>query len=75
MRSYIPPVVKRKDGGIGRHYRSRRRRKPKGYGKRWLVEAFMSGLKRTTGSALTNRKDNTLDAEASLRVLAYSIRR
>jgi hypothetical protein len=35
----------------------------------------MSGLKRATGSALTARKDNTLDAEAGLRVLAYSIRR
>jgi len=34
----------------------------------------MSGLKRTTGSALTGRKDNTLDAEAALRVLAYSVR-
>jgi Transposase DDE domain/Transposase domain (DUF772) len=75
VRSYIPPVIKRKDGGIGGKYRSRMRRKPKGYGKRWHAEAFMSGLKRTTGSALTARKDNTLDAEASLRVLAYSIRR
>lgn len=75
VRSYIPPVIKRRDGGIGGTYRSRMRRKPRGYGRRWHAESFMSGLKRTTGSALTSRKDNTLDAEASLRVLAYSVRR
>jgi len=74
VRSYIPLVVKRKDGGIGGHYRLWMRRKPKGYGKRWHAEALMSGLKRTTGSVLTSRKDNTLDAEASLRVLVQSIR-
>jgi len=50
------------------------RRKPRRYSKRWHAESFMSGLKRTTGSALTGRKDNTLDAEAALRVLAYSVR-
>lgn len=75
VRSYIPPVVRRRDGKVGGRYRSRMRRKPKGYGKRWHAESFMSGLKRTTGSALTSRKDNTLDAEAALRVLAYSVRR
>jgi hypothetical protein len=75
VRSYIPAVVKRKDGGIGGHFRSRMGTVPKAYGKRWHAESFMSGLKRTTGSALTARKDNTLDAEASLRVLAYSVRR
>lgn len=48
---------------------------PKAYGKRWHVESFMSGLKRSTGSALWSVKANTLDAEAALRVLAYSIRR
>lgn len=41
---------------------------------RWYAESFMSGLKRTTGSALTARKDNTMNAEASFRVLAYSVR-
>ena len=48
---------------------------PKMYGRRWHAEAIMSGLKRTTGSALTASKGNTLDAEAGLRVLAYSVRR
>lgn len=75
VRSYVPPIVRRKDGQIGGRYRSRMGRRPKGYGKRWHAESFMSGLKRATGSALTSRKVNTLDAEASLRVLAYSVRR
>ena len=75
VRSYIPAVVRRRDGRIGGKYRSRMGRVPKAYGRRWHAEAFMSGLKRTTGSALTARKPNTLDAEASLRVLAYAVRR
>ncbi|MDW8267097.1 MAG: hypothetical protein RMJ52_17380 [Gemmataceae bacterium] len=50
-------------------------RKPRGYGKRGHAESFRSGLKRTTESVRTSRKNDTLDAEASLRVLAYSIRR
>ncbi|MBX9625784.1 MAG: transposase [Gemmataceae bacterium] len=75
IRSYIPPVVHRRDGTVGGMYRSRMTVLPAGYGKRWHAESFMSGLKRSTGSALASRKANTLDAEASLRVLAYSIRR
>ena len=65
VRSDIPAVVKRRDGRIGGKYRSRMGRVPKAYGKRWHAEALMSGLKRTTGSALTARKANTLDAEAA----------
>lgn len=75
VHSYIPAVVRRKDGGLGGHYRSQMATVPKAYGQRWQAESFMSGLKRSTGSALTARKNNTLDAEASLRVLAYSVRR
>lgn len=75
VRRYIPAVVKRKDGGIGGRYRSRMGTVPKAYGKRWHAESFMSGLTRTTGSALTGRKSNTLGAEAALRVLAYTVRR
>jgi hypothetical protein len=44
--------VHRKDGGPGGHYRRQmtpRRLKHNGYGHRWIVESFMSGLKRTTG--------------------------
>lgn len=38
-------------------------------------EAFLSGLKRTTGSALLARNEQALFCEASLRVLAYILRR
>lgn len=75
VRSFIPPVVHRRDGTVGGKYRSRMVDLPKAYGKRWHVESFVSGLKRSTGSALASAKANTLDAEAALRVLAYSIRR
>jgi hypothetical protein len=73
--SYIPAVIHRKDGTAGGRWRSRMVTMPKLYGQRWHVESYMSGLKRTTGSQLTARTDATLDAEASLRVLAYAVRR
>ena len=78
VHSWIPPAVHRHDGQIGGHYRSKmtkRRLKRNGYGRRWLVESFMSGLKRTTGQALNARHEHALFDEAALRVLAYAIRR
>jgi hypothetical protein len=45
------------------------------HGRPWLVESFMSGLKRTTGSALSAPSEHTLFIEASLRVLDYAFRR
>jgi hypothetical protein len=47
----------------------------KGYGARWAVESFFSGLKRTMGSTLTSRKPSQLLAEAAFKVLAYTLRR
>jgi hypothetical protein len=76
--SWIPPAVHRKDGTVNGEYRSKmtlRRLKRNGYGKRWVVESFISGLKRTTGSMLAARKKSSLFVEAALRVLAYAIRR
>lgn len=76
--SWIPPAVHRKDGQINGKYRSKmtpRRLKRNGYGGRWIVESFMSGLKRTTGSMLAARSQTSLFAEAAIRVLAYAIRR
>ena len=78
VKSFIPPVVHRADGTVGGKYRSQmteRHLKYNKYGRRWLVESFMSGLKRTMGSALTSRSETALFAEAKLRVLAYAIRR
>jgi Transposase DDE domain len=76
--SWIPPAVHRLDGGVNGKYRSQmtpRRLKKNGYGKRWTVESFMSGLKRTTGSTLGARSERSLFAEAAIRVLAYALRR
>ena len=76
--SWIPPAVHRRDGTVNGEYRSKmtpRRLTRNGYGKRWMVESFISGLKRTTGSMLAARKKSALFVEAALRVLAYAIRR
>ena len=45
------------------------------YGKRWLVESYVSGLKRTTGATLAAKSDRSLFIEAALKVLAYAPRR
>ena len=78
VESFIKPAVHRSDGGLGGHYRSQmtpETLKDNGYGRRWIVESFMSGLKRTTGSALAARTQHSLFVEAGLRVLAYALRR
>jgi hypothetical protein len=45
------------------------------YGKRWAVETFSSGLKRTMGSMLASRSSDQFLKEAAFRVLAYTLRR
>lgn len=78
VESVIKPAVHRADGQLGGLWRSgmtEKYLKRKGYGQRWAVESFFSGLKRTMGSMLTSRKPNQLLAEAALRVLAYTLRR
>jgi len=76
--SWIPPAVHRQDGTVNGKYRSKmtpRRLKRNGYGRRWIVESFISGLKRTTGSMLAAREKASLFVEAAFRVLAYALRR
>jgi len=71
------PSVHRTDCGINGQYRSRMTvgmLKEKNDGRRWLVESFMSGRKRTTGSTLSVRQEWSLSVEATLRVLAYALR-
>lgn len=77
-KSFIPPAVHRKDGTVNGKYRSLmtpQRLKRNRYGTRWIVESFMSALKRTTGSTLQARQQPTLFVEAAIRVLAYALRR
>jgi Transposase DDE domain len=76
--SVIKPAVHRKDGKLGGRWRSgmtEKYLKKKQYGKRWAVESFFSGLKRTTGSTLTSRTPKQLLAETAFKVLAYTLRR
>lgn len=78
VESVIKPAVHRADGQRNGHWRSGMTEKylqHKGYGQRWAVESFFSGLKRTMGSMLTSRKPDQLLAEAAFRVLAYALRR
>jgi hypothetical protein len=75
--SVIKPAKQRAEGTRSGFWRSRmsgQYLKRKGYGSRWAVESFFSGLKRTTGSTLTSRKPGQLLAEAAFKVLAYTLR-
>jgi hypothetical protein len=78
VESVIPAVQRRADGMLGGKWRAQMRPeylKKAGFGKRWAVESFFSGLKRTMGSALSARKPHQMVAEAAFRVLAYALRR
>jgi len=78
VESVIKPAVHRADGKLGGLWRSgmtQKYLKRMEYGRRWAVESFFSGLKRTMGSMLTSRKPDQLLAEAAFRVLAYTLRR
>jgi len=78
VQSWIKPVRHRADGTFGGRYRSKmtkRRLKKRGYGRRWHIESFISGLKRTMGSTLAARKPASMFIDAAMRVLAYACRR
>jgi len=78
VESVIKPAVHRADGQLGGLWRSgmtEKYLKKKGYGKRWAVETFFSGLKRTMGATLSSRSPKQLMAEAAFKVLAYTLRR
>ena len=73
--SLIPPVIRTADGSVKTKWRALMAELPAIYGRRWHVESFFSGLKRTTMSSLSGRSAPTLLAEAATKVLAYAIRR
>jgi hypothetical protein len=78
VESVIKPSGQRADGTRGGKWRasmSPEHLRQRGYGKRWAVESFFSGLKRTMGAALNARRHDQMLAEASFRVLAYALRR
>ena len=78
VKSWIKPVIQRKDGTIGGYYRplmTDKALKTNRYGKRWHVESFFSGLKRLCGSTLNARLDLCQRNEIIFKVLAYALHR
>lgn len=78
VESVIKPVQRRADGTRSGKWRAQMTAsflQQQGYGKRWAVESFFSGLKRTMGSVLSARRPKQMLAEATFRVLAYALRR
>ena len=76
--SVIKPARHKKDGSLGGLYRSQMTEanlKKLGYGRRWLAETFMSGMKRTMGSTLNATSERGQMMDAAMKVLAYAIRR
>lgn len=73
--SSAPATVKSKDGHVGGFYRAAfAAMRPRDCGQRWMCESVNSAIKRTSGSTLRSRKENTLFAEAALKVAADAIK-
>lgn len=47
-------------------------KKENGYGRRWLVEIFFSGLKRTMGEVVKARKPDNIAQEIAMKVVWYN---
>ena len=78
VESVIQPIQRRADGRRGGKWRAQMSPpylKQAQYQRRWAVESYFSGLKRTMGSTLSARVTQQKLAEAALRVLAYALRR
>ena len=74
----IPPVHRRADGSVGGRWRSQmtaEHLQQEGYSSRWKVESFFSALKRTMGGGLSARRPDQMLCEATIKVLAYALRR
>ena len=74
VKSYAPTTVRRADGQVHGLYRPVFTQRPDDYGQRWMCESVNSAIKRTSGSTLRSRKQNTLFAEAALKVVAYALK-
>jgi Transposase DDE domain len=72
--SYAPTTVRSAHGRVSGLHRNLFQTPVRGYGRRWMCESVNSGIKRTSGSTLRSRKQNTLFAEAALKVAAYAIK-
>lgn len=72
--SYAPTTVRSRSGRVHGLYRNTFQRRVREYGRRWTCESVNSAIKRTCGSTLRSRKQNTLFAEAALKVAAYAVK-
>jgi len=72
--SYAPTTVRSVDGHVNGLYRNLFQHPVQEYGRRWMCESVNSGIKRTSGSTLRSVKQNTLFAEAALKVVAYALK-
>lgn len=72
--SYAPTTVRSADGHVNGLYRNLFQHPVDEYGRRWMCETVNSGVKRVSGDALRSRNQNTLFAEAGLKVTAYAIK-
>lgn len=73
--SSAPVTVKSQDGSVGGFSRRAfHELRPREYGRRWMGESVNSAIKRLTGSTLRSRRQNTLFAEAALKVAAYALK-
>lgn len=72
--SYAPTTVKSADGHVNGFYRNAFQIPVTEYGRRWTCESVNSGIKRISGSTLRSHNENTLFAEAALKVAAYAIK-
>jgi len=61
--------------GVHRSQMTEANLKRLGYGRRWLAETFMSGMKRTMGPTFNATTERGLMRDAGLKVLAYAVRR
>jgi hypothetical protein len=76
VESVIKPACHRESpGGPYRSRMTEAALKTLGYARRWLVESYISGLKRTTGWFLTARTTDSQKVETTCKVLAYALRR
>ena len=73
--SFISPIPRGGWGTVASPHRATMTSLPACYGRRWHVESFISGLKRTTAKDLRARKQRPMLVEASLNVPAYALRR
>jgi hypothetical protein len=74
VKSYAPTTVRSHDGRVSGLYRNAFQTPVHEYGRRWMAESVNSGIKRISGPTLRSRKQNTLFAEAALKVVAYAIK-